>query len=229
MRLPTVHPSGAPAVESADHLALDSALDPPRSHTTPPRSHATINATINATMFRHAYLASLVTLQCALAFHVVPVLVAALARPVAYAAVHGGAAGGLLLALVALTTVGGAVALAFPVLALARHLRRGPWRFVGVPVAAAVAAIAGAAVVIGAHAVLAVAGSLPPDWRTLAVHGGRVAGTAGFALTAAGALAGELLRRSIGPLWLPVPRTRGSPSPEASPRHRRRAGSLAAT
>lgn len=180
-------------------------------------------------MFRRAYLASLVALQCAMVVHGAPLLVARLTRPVAYAAVHGGAAGTLLLVLVALTALGAAVALSFPVLALARHLRRGAWRFVGVPPAAAVAAIVGAVVLVAGGVVLVVAGSLPPEWRTLAVHGGRVAGAAGFALTAAGALAGELLRRSIGPLWLPALRGRGNPVRGAPPPGGRGARSLAAT
>ncbi len=140
-------------------------------------------------MFRHAYLGSLAALQVAITLHAAPPLVAPLSRLAGYAAVHGGAAGVLVLAMVAVAAAGAAVALSFPVLALARHLRRGPRRFAGVPATAAGFAVGGAALLASAAAVLAVTGSLPPEWRALAVHGGRAAGAAGFALGAAGVLA----------------------------------------
>ena len=163
-------------------------------------------------MFRRAYLASLVALQCAIVVHGAPPLVARLTRPVAYAAVHGGAAGTLLLVLVALTALGAAVALSFPVLALARHLRRGAWRFVGVPPAAAVAAIVGRGRAgrrrRGARCS---PGRCRPSGERLRSTAAAWPARPGFALTAAGALAGELLRRSIGPLWLPALRGRGEP------------------
>jgi hypothetical protein len=161
---------------------------------------------------RRAYLAALAVLQVAIAVHAAPVLVPPMSRLTAYAAFHGGGAGALLLVLTALAAIGAAIALAFPALALARHLRRGDRRFAGVPIAAAALATAGAAVLLVGAAALAVAGSLPPEWRTLAVHGGRASIAAGFALTAAGALAGELLRRSKGTGWFPVPANRGAPA-----------------
>jgi len=161
---------------------------------------------------RRAYLAALAVLQVAIAVHAAPALVPPMSRLTAYAAFHGGGAGTLLLALTALAAIGAAVALAFPALALARHLRRGERRFAGVPAAAAAVAIAGAGVLLVGAVAPALAGFLPPDWRTLSVHGGRAAIAAGFALTAAGALAGELLRRSRGTGWFPVPVSRGAPA-----------------
>jgi hypothetical protein len=151
-------------------------------------------------------------LQVAIAVHAAPALVPPMSRLTAYAAFHGGGAGALLLALTALAAIGAAIALAFPALALARHLRRGAGRFAGVPAAAAAVAIAGAAVLLLGAVALALAGFVPPDWRALTVHCGRAAIAAGFALTAAGALAGELLRRSRGTGWFPVPVSRAAPA-----------------
>ncbi len=105
---------------------------------------------------RRAYLAALAVLQVAIAVHAAPVLVPPMSRLTAYAAFHGGGAGALLLVLTALAAIGAAIALAFPALALARHLRRGERRFAGVPTAAAALATAGAAVLlVGAVALAA--------------------------------------------------------------------------
>lgn len=180
-------------------------------------------------MFRHAYLGSLAALQVAITLHAAPPLVAPLSRLAGYAAVHGGAAGVLVLAMVAVAAAGAAVALSFPVLALARHLRRGPRRFAGVPATAAGFAVGGAALLASAAAVLAVTGSLPPEWRALAVHGGRAAGAAGFALGAAGVLVGELLRRNKAPAWLCAHAVRVVPPGVPSPARREDAGALIAS
>jgi hypothetical protein len=150
---------------------------------------------------RPGYLASLALLQLALMLDVAPPLAAALARD---ALAGASAASPVLVAGYALTLVGTAIVLAFPALALGRHVQRDRCRFRGLPRPCIGAALTGALLYALAKA-SAIAVHLAPasiDASTaLAVPS---LATGGVALMSAGALAAEVLRRSVAPLRVPI-------------------------
>ena len=103
----------------------------------------------------------------------------------------------LQLAAVIVTVFAMSVALAFPVLALARHCRRGPQRFVGLPDWATVLAACGAIALCAGWLAHGLVPALPAETRFTALLVARSVGAAGLALATAGVLCAELLRRSV--------------------------------
>ena len=150
-------------------------------------------------MHRRFYLATLVLLQIALIVWVSPPL----AQALRFEGVSGLAPSGwpamLQLLAMAATIVGTSVALAFPALALTRHRRSGPLRFLGLPRWATVLASWAVAVMCAAFAALALAPALPTDAQITAALIARPVAAGGLALAAAGVLCAELLRRSVAP------------------------------
>lgn len=148
-------------------------------------------------MLRHLYQGTLVALQLALGLELAPLLAQALRRGLALDALSDPALG-LVQGAAAIAAIGGgALALAFPLLALLRHRQRGPLRFDALPRwAVALAVTGGAAFVLGAllHATVPL---LAAEARMAIVLTARPLGYAGLALMAAGVLWAELLRRSI--------------------------------
>jgi hypothetical protein len=150
-------------------------------------------------MLRRSYLAVLVLLQIALASEVARPLARLLAAEVAAAAGRGATLRGVQLACTALVAVGAAIVLGGPVVAFARHVRRGGAAFGGVPRWAVAVALAGAALVVAALAGNVARPLLPAALRGEALVAARAVLAAGIALAAAGALYAELLRRSPPP------------------------------
>jgi len=150
-------------------------------------------------MLRRAYLFSLWVLQFALVVDVVPVLGEALRLRAAIGHPPDGVHALLRFAIAGAGMVGASFALAGPLYALRRHRQRGALRFLGLPGWAATLAIVGAT----AYVVAAVLGVWLPDvdlpWAE-AIHGqARAVALASLSLMAGGALAAELLRRSVAP------------------------------
>ena len=150
---------------------------------------------------RPLYLGSLALLQLALAAHVAPPLARTFKAHALFASLHDGWPVAVEFAGVALAVVGAAVALAFPMLALARHAKRGRMRFLGLPRWAIGVGIAGGALFAAALIATALAALLPLARDVLAPLA-QSATIGGTAMMAAGALCAELLRRSIPPLPL---------------------------
>src|SRR5436190_4232345 len=148
-------------------------------------------------MHRSVYLATLLLLQIALIGCVAPPL----ARMLPIVTVPGLAPGGwpamLQLVATAATIAGTSVALAFPIIALARHRRGGPPRFLGLPEWATVLASCGITALAAGSAVLALVSTLPVDTRMTAVLVARPFIAGGLAVAAAGVLCAEILRRSV--------------------------------
>src|SRR5262245_42952352 len=94
---------------------------------------------------RKLYLAALVLLQTALIGCVSPPLAQALLLETAPGLAPAGLPAMLQLLASAATVVGASIALAFPALALARHRRGGPLRFLGLPAWATALALCGSA------------------------------------------------------------------------------------
>lgn len=158
-------------------------------------------------MFRRLYQMTLVALQVALMWQLVPPLAQALRQGVAFGAFAQGPLSVIQVVSAGAAIIGGALALAFPGLALLRHVRRGPQRFGGLPRWSVALALAGSAVfLVGA----ALNGALPlfaPENRMAAVLTARPMQNAGLALMAAGVLWAEVMRRSVGlPRMVVVPR-----------------------
>ena len=151
-------------------------------------------------MHRRFYLATLVVLQLALIVWVSPPLAQALRFESASGLAPGGWPAIMQLLAMAATIVGTSVSLAFPSLALTRHRRSGPLRFVGLPRWATVLASCAVAAMCAAFAALALAPALPVDAQITAVLVARPVAAGGLALAAAGVLCAELLRRSVAPL-----------------------------
>jgi hypothetical protein len=148
-------------------------------------------------MLRTAYVAALSILQVALIVELAPSLALAFrANALAGLATEGWPA---LLQLFAMgVAVGGtALALVFPGVALARHVRSGPMRFLGLPRWAIALAIAGVVLLGAATLGLVLASALPADIRVNVLLVSRPALAGGLALATAGVLCGELLRRSV--------------------------------
>jgi hypothetical protein len=150
-------------------------------------------------MSRTLYLGTLALLQLALFAHVAPPLARTFKAHALFASLHDGWAVAAQLAAVALAVAGAAIALAFPLLALSRHAKRGRLRFLGLPRWAIRVGIAGGALFALALVATALATLLPALREALAPLG-QSAAIGGTALMAAGALCAELLRRSIPPV-----------------------------
>jgi hypothetical protein len=158
-------------------------------------------------MFRRLYQMTLVALQVALMVQIVPPLAQALRHGVAFGAFPHGPLAVIQVASAALAITGGALALAFPGLALIRHVRRGPPRFGGLPRWSVALALAGAAVFMAGAALSGALPWLAPENRMTAVLTARPVQNAGLALMAAGVLWAEVMRRSVGvPRMAIVPR-----------------------
>ncbi len=164
-------------------------------------------------MLRHAYQCTLVALQLALLFELAPPLAQALRDGIAFGAFPDGvlafAQGATALAAIG----GGALALAFPMLALGRHAQRGRLRFGGLPRWAVALALAGAAAYVLAALLYVAAPLLAPEARMAAALTARPMLNAGLAVMAAGVLCAELLRRSVG-----LPRVVATPRVSATER-----------
>ena len=159
------------------------------------------SATLFSRIGRPGYLASLALLQAALLLDVAPRLAAALARD-AFAGTGG--ASPIHLAGCASTLVGMAIVLAFPVLALARHVQRGRCRFRGLPRACVGVALTGALLHAIALAFAIAARFSPASFEASSVLAIPSLLAGGAAIMAAGALAAEVLRRSVAPVRVPI-------------------------
>jgi len=148
-------------------------------------------------MRRTLYLVTLVVLQIALIGWISPRLAQALQFETAPGLAPGGWPAMLQLLATAATVVGTSVALAFPALALVRHRRSGPLRFLGLPGWATALASCAIAAMCTAFVALALIPMLPADARMTAALIARPIAAGGLALAAAGALCAELLRRSV--------------------------------
>lgn len=148
-------------------------------------------------MLRSIYLVALAMLQLALIVELAPPLALGLrANALAGLAPEGWPAL-LQLFAIGLAVAGTALALVFPGVALARHQRAGPMRFVGLPRWAIALAVTGALLLAMATLALTIAPALPPEIRISVLLVSRPALSGGLALAAAGVLCGELLRRSV--------------------------------
>lgn len=148
-------------------------------------------------MQRRLYLATLVLLQTALIGCVSPPLAQALLLETAPGLAPAGWPAMLQLLASAATVVGTSIALAFPALALARHRRGGPLRFLGLPAWATVFASLGSATMCTGFVLLALVPMLPADVRMTAVLIARSVAAGGLALAAGGVVCAEVLRRSV--------------------------------
>jgi len=158
-------------------------------------------------MFRFAYQCALVALQLALLFELAPPVAQAVRRGIAFGAFPDGslAAVQVLSALAAIA--GGALTLAFPMFALARHVQRGRPRFGGLPRWAVVLALAGSAVFALGALLNAAVPLFAVDTRMAVVLTARPLVNAGLAVMSAGVLCAELLRRSVAlPRVVALPR-----------------------
>ena len=149
-------------------------------------------------MLRFLYQATLFALQLALIVQVAPPLAHALRQGAAFGAFPDGWLALVQVASAAAAVGGGALALAFPGIALLRHRQRGLARFGGLPQWAVAVSLAGGAVFALGLAVHGIVPLLAPGARQIAAQTARPALNAGLALMAAGILWAELLRRSIG-------------------------------
>ena len=154
-------------------------------------------------MLRSLYLATLSILQVALIVELAPPLATAIRAHALAGLADEGWPALLQLFAMGLAVTGSAVALVFPWMALARHRRAGPMRFLGLPRWAIGIAVMGIAVLAVAAIAVTVASFLPAEIRLSVLLISRPALGGGLALAIAGVLSGELLRRSV-----PVPRAR---------------------
>lgn len=146
---------------------------------------------------RPFYLAALLVLQLALILKVAPPL----ARALRVDALAGLAPDGWPALLQVLATgfavAGAALALVFPGVALVRHRRAGPQRYIGLPAWAVALALSGITLLAAAALGLALAPLMPAESRSTALLVAHPAITGGLALATAGVLCAELLRRSV--------------------------------
>lgn len=156
-----------------------------------------------APVSRSLYLATLALLQLALALEVAPPLARTFKAHALFASLHEGWPVAAHLAGIVLAVIGSALALQFPLLALARHAKRGATRFRGLPRWAVHVAIAGAAVFAAALVATSIGALLSNETRAALAPLAQCGASAGTAMMSAGALCAELLRRSIAPV--PVP------------------------
>jgi hypothetical protein len=149
-------------------------------------------------MLRFLYQATLLALQLALIVQVAPPLAHALRQGAAFGAFPDSSLALAQVASVAVAVGGGALALAFPGIALMRHRQRGLLRFGGLPPWAVMLTLAGGGVFALGLVVYGIVPLLSPAARQAAVLTARPALNAGLALMAAGILWAELLRRGVG-------------------------------
>jgi len=148
-------------------------------------------------MLRLPYLTTLLILQLALVVKLAPPLGQALRVDALAGLAPDGWPAMLQLIATGLAVAGAALALVFPGVALARHRRAGPLRFLGLPGWAVAMALAGIALLGAAALGLALAPWLPAETRVIAFLIARPTVTGGLALATAGVLCAELLRRSV--------------------------------
>jgi hypothetical protein len=148
-------------------------------------------------MLRSVYLATLSILQLALVIKLAPPLGEALRADALAELAPAGWAAMLQLFATGLAVAGAALALVFPGVALSRHRRAGAMRFLGLPRWAVVIALGGIAVLGTAVLGLALLPAFPVEIRAAVLLVVRPAITGGLALTTAGVLCAELLRRSV--------------------------------
>ncbi len=147
-------------------------------------------------MPRHLYQWTLVALQLALGIELAPPLAQALRRGLALGAFPESPLGLVQGAAAVAAIGGGALALAFPLLALLRHRQRGPLRFDGLPRWAVAVALTGGFAFAAGVALSVAVPLLAPDAQLATVLTARPLRHAGLALMAAGVLWAETLRRS---------------------------------
>ena len=148
-------------------------------------------------MMRRLYQITLVALQVALLVQIVPPLAQGLWRGVALGTFAGSPISLIQVGSAAAAIAGGALALAFPALALLRHRQRGRLRFGGLPRWSVALALTGAVVFLLGVLLNGVVPVLAPDDRMAAVLTARPILNAGLALMAAGVLCAEVLRRGV--------------------------------
>jgi hypothetical protein len=159
-------------------------------------------------MFRSLYLATLLMLQLALIVKFAPPVAQALRSDAVPGLAPEGWPALLQFVATSLAVAGAAVALAFPGIALTRHRRAGAPRFMGMPGWAVALALAGASLLAAATIAFAIAPLLPDDAAVTAVLIARSGVAGGLAMTAAGVLCAELLRRSVAALRAAQPGAR---------------------
>jgi hypothetical protein len=152
---------------------------------------------------RGAYIAALALLQVALLVEVAPRAAPALA-PVARIATQDGWPAVAQIVGYAIALVGAATVLAFPALALARHVQRGRSRFIGLPRMGIRICVAGALIDAAAQVFELLAHWRPDLLGPAATAIAASTAMGGIALMAAGALTAEVLRRSVAPMRIPI-------------------------
>ena len=162
-------------------------------------------------MHRNVYLATLFLLQIALIGCVAPPLARMLPLVTAPGLAPGGWPAMLQLVATAATIAGTSIALAFPVIAMVRHRRSGPPRFLGLPGWATVLAACGTGALAAGSTALALVPALPVDARMTAMLVARPVVAGGLAVAAAGVLCAELLRRSVAPARQSADQRRSKP------------------
>ena len=168
-------------------------------------------------MIRRLYQITLVALQAALFVQIVPPLAQALRHGFALGAVTHDGFATIQLASATAAVGGGALALAFPLLALLRHRQRGPLRFDGLPRWSVALAVAGTLIFLVGASLNAAVPLLTPESRMVAVLTARPVQNAGLALMAAGVLCAEVLRRGVRmPDFVTVPRNTPPPRIEVT-------------
>lgn len=168
-------------------------------------------------MIRRLYQITLVALQAALFVQIVPPLAQALRHGTAFGAFPEGGLAVIQLASALAAVGGGALALAFPVLALLRHRQRGPLRFDGLPRWSVALAVGGALLFLVGASLNGIIPLLAPESRMAAALTARPVLNAGLALMAAGVLCAEVLRRGVRvPRMVTVPRDIAPPRIEVT-------------
>jgi hypothetical protein len=149
-------------------------------------------------MIRRLYQVTLISLQIALLVQIVPPLAQGLWRSVALGAFADSPLALIQIGSAAAAIAGGALALAFPALALLRHRQRGQLRFDGLPRWSVTLALMGALIFLLGALLNGVVPLLAPNDRMTVVLTARPVLNAGLALMAGGVLCAELLRRGVG-------------------------------
>ncbi|MBK7793456.1 MAG: hypothetical protein IPJ62_13650 [Betaproteobacteria bacterium] len=150
-------------------------------------------------MLRLTYLLSLSLLQVALVVDVAPILAEALRLRSAVLQAPDAETALLRFAIAGVGMIGGSFALTAPLFALLRHHQRGALRFLGLPAWAVAVTIAGAAAFLLAIALAAWLPEVDLPWVDALQDPEPPIALAAIALMAGGALAAELLRRSVAP------------------------------
>jgi glycine/D-amino acid oxidase-like deaminating enzyme len=148
-------------------------------------------------MRRRLYLVTLPILQLALIAKLAPPLALALSVEIAPGTAPAGWPALAQLVAAGAAIVGAALTLSFPGIVLARHRRGGLPRFLGLPRAGVTMAMSGAAAICAGSGTIAAYPLLPEEARIVATCLGPPVVAGGLALTTAGVLCAELLRRGI--------------------------------